>query len=192
MNIYVISPYHADTPEGIESNLQQARNICRMLALRGHVPFASHLLYPQFLRDDDEKERSMGMICGRVFMAVCHQAWVYGFSSEGMEIDSADAEVLGLRVKHFDKVHDRTDLDWDVGGGDWVYRCTCGRCQTYVGASYIPMEPEHIEQVGWRKVDGKWLCPLCSGNTANLDRVFGKGEEVDDGEGPPGDPEDPT
>ena len=54
-----------------------------------------------------------------------------------------------------------------------VYRCECKREQTakhdgFLGGLSEPL----VEKFGWRKIDGKWECPYCSGNTANLDKFF--------------------
>ena len=52
------------------------------------------------------------------------------------------------------------------------YSCMCGSKQTQVGNSGL-----HIERAGWRKIDGRWCCPSCTGNKSNLWDVF-DGEEL--------------
>lgn len=58
--------------------------------------------------------------------------------------------------------------------GRWVFQCACGRAQGYAppdrGGGVTEQEAEHL---GWRKVDGQWVCPFCTGNTSTLAEVFG-------------------
>lgn len=59
------------------------------------------------------------------------------------------------------------------------FECVCGRKQTYKPAN----KPGGITEkeaglVGWRKIDGKRECPFCTGNTANLYKVFEKAEKL--------------
>ena len=61
------------------------------------------------------------------------------------------------------------DTKWRHGVG-WRpgdYVCECGR-----GQSGHNVGEEAVEAIGWRKIDGKWSCPFCTGNTENLKKVF--------------------
>jgi len=61
-----------------------------------------------------------------------------------------------------------------------VYRCKCGREQT--GRTTVTEQmpdfgqkgilPETVERFGWRRIDGKWECPFCTGNTEALNNFF--------------------
>jgi rubredoxin len=31
---------------------------------------------------------------------------------------------------------------------------------------------EAAEHIGWRKIQGEWKCPLCTGNNKNLMKAF--------------------
>jgi hypothetical protein len=55
-----------------------------------------------------------------------------------------------------------------------VFRCHCGREQsaTYPGYSGGGIEATAAERVGWRRVNGEWVCPFCSGNEALLRRAW--------------------
>ncbi len=56
---------------------------------------------------------------------------------------------------------------------DAVYRCSCGREQKAYCAGFPGgLSVGAAENVGWRKIDDKWNCPFCTGNTANLFGVF--------------------
>ena len=59
----VESPYAGD----VEANLSYARKACRDSYDRGEQPFASHLLYPQFLDDQQPDERRDGIAFGYHF-----------------------------------------------------------------------------------------------------------------------------
>lgn len=56
----VESPYAGD----IAGNVDYARKACRDAYERGEQPFASHLLYTQFMNDDAPKEREDGIRFG--------------------------------------------------------------------------------------------------------------------------------
>jgi len=58
-----------------------------------------------------------------------------------------------------------------------VYRCECRRQQKASCKHEHFLENGGIsvkiaEHFGWRKINNKWLCPFCSGNTANLNKFF--------------------
>ena len=44
----------------------------------GAIPFAPHLLFPQFLDDGKPAERAIGMFMGMVLLGKCEQLWVFG------------------------------------------------------------------------------------------------------------------
>jgi hypothetical protein len=52
--VYICSPYSGD----VEANVAAARRYSRFAVDKGFIPIAPHLLYPQFLNDDDERNES--------------------------------------------------------------------------------------------------------------------------------------
>lgn len=94
--IFVCSRYAGD----VEGNVRVARWLCQEVVRAGAVPFAPHLLYTQFMNDDDPRERAAGISCGLAFMAVCDEVWVYTGAgiSPGMKQELAHAGRLGLTV----------------------------------------------------------------------------------------------
>ena len=74
MKLVVIeSPYAGD----VEKNLAYMRvAMCDSLA-RGEAPFASHALYTQVLRDENPKERELGMQAGFAWGRVAELTAVY-------------------------------------------------------------------------------------------------------------------
>lgn len=57
-----------------------------------------------------------------------------------------------------------------------VLRCKCGREQSTLmpGFKNGGVRPKTAEKFGWRKIDGKWECPFCTGNKDMLFRIFGE------------------
>jgi len=89
--VFICSPYHGD----IERNLEIARKLSRAVALQGHMPIAPHLLFPQFLDDNDDTQRDLAMAFCQELVLACDAIVVYtnGGISPGMrpEIDAAYA-----------------------------------------------------------------------------------------------------
>ena len=55
--VYICSPYSGD----VEKNTEAARRYCRYAADRGFIPLAPHLLFPQFLSEETERELAIRM-----------------------------------------------------------------------------------------------------------------------------------
>ena len=62
--VYIISRYRSSTESGMEFNREVARHFCRQVVLEGKIPVAPHLFYTQFLDEDQEKERQIGLDIG--------------------------------------------------------------------------------------------------------------------------------
>jgi len=96
--VYVCSPYRDDT----QSNAERAKGYCRFVINQNAVPFAPHLLYPQFLDDSDRDERDIGLRCGTAILKRCDQLWVFGDRvSKGMAGEIAAAKKRGLPIRYF-------------------------------------------------------------------------------------------
>lgn len=84
----------------VEEHVKRAKQACRALCRVGYAPFASHLFYTQFLKDDDALERRVGMEAGHAFMAHA-QVILYrpdGVISQGMRTDLAVAKAMGKEI----------------------------------------------------------------------------------------------
>ena len=64
---YIVSKYAGDT----EENIKKARSFCRFAVKQGYMPVASHLIYPQFLDDNDPIERELGTTFGLMLLGSC-------------------------------------------------------------------------------------------------------------------------
>jgi len=59
------------------------------------------------------------------------------------------------------------------GGKHRVFRCQCGREQTYQPAEKSGgITEKEAMKVGWTLYDRQWFCSYCSGNTDMLDKIF--------------------
>lgn len=97
--VYVASPFAGD----MENNTQRARRYCRFVMSQGCIPFAPHLLYPQFLDDTDREERELGLFFGTAWICKCNELWVFGGRvSDGMAREITIAKRRGLPVRYFD------------------------------------------------------------------------------------------
>ena len=74
--VYICSPYRGD----VETNVQNARKYCRAAVEMGCLPIAPHLLFPQFLDDDDITDRRRGMARAMELLFICDEVWVFGMN----------------------------------------------------------------------------------------------------------------
>lgn len=96
MVVYVCSPYRGD----IQKNTELARRICRKATLEKNVVICPHLLYPQFLSDEDTEEREIGMAAGLKSLELADEVWIAdGEVSEGMFREIVMAQELGIPTK---------------------------------------------------------------------------------------------
>lgn len=93
--VYICSPYRGDT----EINTRKAREYCRYALEQNAIPFAPHLLYPQFM-DDEE----LALFMGRVMLDKCAEVWVFGETiSSGMKGEIDRARSKKKVIKYFNK-----------------------------------------------------------------------------------------
>lgn len=95
--VFICSPYRGDTAR----NTDIARALCHQAIRMGFAPFAPHLLYPQFLDEQNAAERKAGMAAGMKFLATCEQLWVWKQLgvTEGMLEEMNLAEHLSIEVR---------------------------------------------------------------------------------------------
>ena len=84
------------------ANVENARRYSRFAVDKGYIPIAPHLLFPQFLCDDNPKERQLGLFFGNALMSKCSEAWVFGDRiSTGMEAEIRRAKWKNYRLRYF-------------------------------------------------------------------------------------------
>jgi hypothetical protein len=87
----------------MERNLENARRYGRFVYEQDSIPFAPHLLYPQFLNDHVQEERNAGICMGLEMLGLCDELWAFGEQiTTGMAIELAAARSMGKTVRHFD------------------------------------------------------------------------------------------
>ncbi len=99
------SPYAGQ----VMRNKEYALNCMLDMIERGEATFASHLLYPQVLDDEDIIQREGGILAGFSWMAVAELVAVYtdlGIS-KGMRQGMRQAEELGIPIVF-------RDLEWPI------------------------------------------------------------------------------
>ena len=97
--VYICSPFAGD----VETNVEAARRYSRFAVDSGYLPVAPHLLFPQFMNDNDPKERDLAMFFGNVLMSKCAELWVFGETiSPGMTAEIDRAKRKNYLIRYFD------------------------------------------------------------------------------------------
>ena len=96
--VYICSPFSGD----VDSNIMAAQRYSRFAVDKGYIPIAPHLLFPQFLNDNDPKERQLGLFFGNALMSKCAEVWVFGSTiSAGMDAEIKRAKWKDYRLRYF-------------------------------------------------------------------------------------------
>lgn len=101
--VYLESPFTAPTQEGRDRNRRFLLRCMRDSSMRGEAPFASHLLYTQFLDDDVPEERAIGLECGLAWADAGAEATVVYTNlgiSGGMQFGIDRANQVGRPVEY--------------------------------------------------------------------------------------------
>lgn len=97
--VYICSPYSGD----VEANMELARTFCAHAVARCKIPLAPHLLFPQFMDDNDPETRELAMFFNRILLSKCEAIWVYmARVSVGMRVEIEWAHHFDLPIKYFD------------------------------------------------------------------------------------------
>lgn len=104
--VYICSPYSGDT----ETNIKKARDFCRYALGQGQIPLAPHLMFPQFMKDNDPAERELAIFMDIVLMGKCSEVWVLNERiSEGMKIEITKAKQRRQKVRYFNSRFEEVD-----------------------------------------------------------------------------------
>ena len=96
--VFICSPFAGD----VERNIRKTRGYCRLAVSRNAIPFAPHLLFPQFMDDDDKEARDYGIFMGLVLMGKCQELWCFGdYISKGMAIELEKAKARNMVIRYF-------------------------------------------------------------------------------------------
>ena len=98
--VYICSPYSGD----IAANTENAKRYCRFAVDNHAIPIAPHLLFPQFM--NEEKERDLAMFMDMVLIGRCEQLWVFGDTiTEGMQAEINKAYKKGIKIRRFTELY---------------------------------------------------------------------------------------
>ena len=95
--VYICSAYSGD----VEGNVIKARKYSRYAVDEGVIPIAPHLLLPQFM--EEETERNLAMFMDIAILSKCRELWVFGEPTAGMEKEIAYAERKQMTIKYFNE-----------------------------------------------------------------------------------------
>lgn len=94
--VYICSPFSGD----IEGNTKKAREYSRFAVDQGAIPLAPHLLLPQFM--SEQTERELAMFMDMVLLGRCEQIWVFGNQiSNGMAAEIEKAKQNNMKIRYF-------------------------------------------------------------------------------------------
>lgn len=94
--VYICSAFSGD----VEGNTKKARAYSRFAVDQGAIPIAPHLLLPQFMKE--ETERELAMFMDIAILSKCKELWVFGNPTAGMQSEIAYAERKQMTIKYFD------------------------------------------------------------------------------------------
>lgn len=96
--VYICSPFSGK----VKRNKRKARKYCRFALEQHTIPFAPHLLFPQFMDDNNPKERQTAMFMNMVMLGKCEQLWVFGENySNGMKEEIRKAKERKKKIRYF-------------------------------------------------------------------------------------------
>ena len=85
----------------MECNADKARRYSRFAVDTGRIPIAPHLLLPQFLKE--ESERELAMFMDIAIISKCKELWVFGKPTTGMLNEIAYAKRKQMTIKYFNE-----------------------------------------------------------------------------------------
>lgn len=95
--VYICSAYSGD----VEGNTEKARQYSRFAIDAGKIPIAPHLLLPQFM--EEESERELAMFMDIAILSKCRELWVFGKPTAGMLNEITYAERKQMTIKYFNE-----------------------------------------------------------------------------------------
>lgn len=107
--VYICSPLSGDIP----SNTERARQFCRFALEKGQIPLAPHLMFPQFVNDDDPAERELALFVDIVLLGKCSELWVFGDTvSTGMQTEIEVAKKRRQPIRYFNSAFEEVESLW--------------------------------------------------------------------------------
>lgn len=99
--VYICSPLKSYGTHTMQDNIEKAKSYCRYAVEKNVIPLCPHIYFVQFLRDDIERERAIGLEYGKQLLFLCSEIWVFGeFISSGMQGEIEFAKEKNITVKY--------------------------------------------------------------------------------------------
>ena len=96
--VIVCSPYQGN----ILDNTEKAKEYCKYVCRQGHTPFAPHLFFPRFLKENNSDEREAGIRLGIEVLKRADEIWIFGDTvTEGMKQEIEAAKKFNKTIKYF-------------------------------------------------------------------------------------------
>ncbi len=92
--IFICSPLRGD----IENNIKKAKEYSRQVAIKGNIPITPHIYFTEFLDENKERERQLGIDMGIELLKLCDEMYVYGEPTEGMKQEIEIAKRLDKKI----------------------------------------------------------------------------------------------
>ena len=144
--IYIASPYAGE----VRKNVEFAKEACRYAMEQNCTPVAVHLLYPQFLDNDDPVQREVGLRMGHRVLEACDELWLCGSRiSTGMAMELKEARKLGIPVREISAEQIQGGFTMEKKYGVWAMRSAgsvCGAAQSWCKHDSKPIEFDTMEQ----------------------------------------------
>lgn len=103
--VFICSPFSGDT----ERNTRRAQGFCRFAVSMNYIPIAPHLLFPQFMEEDDPEQRRLGIFFGLILQKKCREVWVFGRNiTKGMAVEIEKAKERGLLIRYFNEAPEKS------------------------------------------------------------------------------------
>ncbi len=94
--VYICSPFSGD----ISGNIDKAKKYSRFAVDQKAIPLAPHLLFPQFM--DEDTERELAVFMDMVLLGRCKEVWVFGSHiSDGMAAEIEKAKRKQIKLRYF-------------------------------------------------------------------------------------------
>lgn len=94
--VYICSPLGGD----VKANLEKAKEYAGFALLSGTAPVVPHF-YALCLKDENPKEREIGMAAGLSLLWFCDEMWVFGDKiTDGMKKEINFCNNLNIRIRY--------------------------------------------------------------------------------------------
>ncbi len=96
--VYVASAYSGD----VATNSEKTKQYCSFALQQGQIPLAPHLMFPQFMSDDDPVERELAIFMDVILLGKCDELWGFGDRiTEGMKVEIDVAKKCRQPIRYF-------------------------------------------------------------------------------------------